>query len=572
MPKISEKILRKFPEIDRISLQLLANRSLLDRNEIDGFLYPDHQKEKYDQDNFSQINKAVETVVRHIKEGNKICIYGDYDADGVTSSALLYELLNTFKANIDIYIPDRVSEGYGLNKKALDQIAAEEVKLIVTVDGGIRNKEEVEYAQKLGLEVIVTDHHTPPDNLSDYPDCIIINPQCKFEKYITKNLAGVGVAYKLAQAMIEKSNLEKDKKEKLTERMFDLVSIGTVADCVALTGENRALVKHGLKILNKTRRRGLIELIKASGLKNGKEIDSWNISFQIAPRLNAAGRMDHANTSFELLVTNDKEKAEQLAGKLNISNVDRQKISDDIFNQVEKQIKSNLNRNILIGVYQLNKNLEHEVWNEGVIGLVAGRLSERYYRPALVITTSEKGYKGSGRSIDEFNIIQALEKCSSYLDKFGGHPSACGFSLKEENIDEFTEKINRVADVELSGKELKSKLQIEAEIELYDINKDLMDQIKLFEPFGEGNPRPKFVVKGVQVIDKITMGADGKHIKFRLKDEEAKFINAIGFGQAEEWKDIKIGDKIDMVFYLDTNEFNGRTEIQLKIIDIKNKI
>lgn len=569
LPNIKEEFVKVFPEISPAILQLLYNRGLTNGQDIDDFFYSDYRQDKFSPFIFSQIEEATASIIKHIKKGDKICVYGDYDADGVTSSALLYEILQIMHAQVDIYIPDRVSEGYGLNKKALEKLADSGNKLIITVDGGIRNKEEVAYAQKLGVEVIITDHHTPPDSPSDYPECIIINPQSHFETYPSKTLAGVGVAYKLAKALIEKSTLPPDDKKRLENQAFDLVAIGTIADCVPLVKENRALVKYGLNMINKTKRIGLIELMKAASLKYGKELDSWNISFQLAPRLNAAGRMDHANTSFELLVTKDKELASKLANRLNESNAERQKISEEIFNQVEAQIKAGLKQNILIGIYQLEDKLQQAVWNEGVIGLVAGKLAEKYYRPALVITTTENGYKGSGRSIEEFNIIKALEQCAPLLEKFGGHPSACGFSLTQENLDDFIRRMQRLADKELKDKNIKPKLKIEASLSLDDINDDLMGYLKLFEPFGEGNQRPKFLIEKIAVADKSTMGTDGRHVKFRLSNGNSRFINAIGFGQAADWQNIRIGDTIDIVSYVDKNEFNGRSETQLRIIDIR---
>lgn len=565
MPKIDNEFINKFPEFSPIVLQLLFNRALIEKEEIGRFLYPLENFSEISPNAFGKMAEAVDLIIKNIKEKNKIVIYGDYDADGVTSSAVLYETLRILKADVSVYIPDRVSEGYGLNIKAIDDIEKMGVGLIVTVDGGIRSNKEVEYAKNLGLEVIITDHHMPPDNDADLPKCLIINPNAKAEKYEFKYLAGVGVAYKVAKAIISSSKLPDEIKEKLTERVLDLVAIGTIADCVKLYGENRLLVKKGLEVLNKKKRVGIKCLVEAAQINGTRPLDSWNVGFQISPRLNAAGRMDHANTAFELLVTEDEEEAKNISMRLNERNSDRQKITEEIMAEVEKQI--NEGDQIIIGICP--ENYENESWKEGVIGLVAGRISEKYYRPALVITRVENGLKGSGRSIDEFNLIEAIEKAGEFLDKFGGHPSACGFSLKEENFKGFSEKIRLLAKEKLDKIDLRPKLKIEAEIKMIDVNEELFHEVEKFSPFGQNNEKPKFACFGVLIVDIMKMGINGQHIKLRLKSDNSRIISAIGFGQTEQWKDLAIGEKIDIVSYIDLNEFNGKKDVQLKIIDIK---
>lgn len=569
LPKISQNFIKTWPHYNILLLQLLFNRGFTEETARQEFLRPDFTADIYSPDSLLEIAAATKLIINHIKQKNKIVIYGDYDADGVAAAVLLFEVIQTLRANVDVYIPDRVSEGYGLNKLALTAIADDGAKLLITVDSAIRNKEEVEFAHNLDLEVIVTDHHTPPEVEQELPDCLIINPKLKKENYPFKNLAGVGVALKLAQKLISASKLAESDKQKLIERALDLVAIGTIADCVSLLGENRALVTRGLEVVNKKKRLGLKELIQVAGLNRGKNIDAWNIGFQIAPRLNAAGRMGHANTSFELLVTRDKKEAEVLAKRLNDSNIDRQRNTDDILAQVQKQLEKRHNDKILIGVYQLDENLEQAVWNEGVIGLVAGKICEKYYKPTLVITSTNDGYKGSGRSIPEFNIISALNECAAWLDKYGGHPLACGFSLNVDKLNGFTERIKTIAARELNNVNLTPKIIIEAEINLADINESLLKMLRQLEPYGEGNARPKFLSRNCLIADKINMGIESQHVKFRLKGKAGNFISALGFSQAERWQDFKIGDKIDIVYYIEVNEFNGRSEIQLKIIDIK---
>ncbi|MBU4375392.1 single-stranded-DNA-specific exonuclease RecJ [Patescibacteria group bacterium] len=593
LPKAEDNLIKQYPDYNRVVLQLLFNRGIIaadsqssqssaerlrrggeesvkggEADDIQEFLSFDYEKYSHDPFLFLLMNEAVDLIIKHIKDGNKIIIYGDYDADGVTASALLFEILTILKAKPEVYIPDRVSEGYGLNNGAIDQLIGDGAKLIITVDGGIRNKQEVDYAKSKGIDIIITDHHPALGGKEDLPDCLIINPVLKHEKYPFKYLAGVGVAFKLAKAIISKSKLNKDIKQKLEEQVLDLAAMGTVADCVRLTGENRIITKQGLESLNKTKRIGLLELIKAAQINENKKLEAWNIGFQIAPRLNAAGRMGHANTAFELLTTKNKDEAITLARRLNDRNIERQKNTEEIFNEVEKQINIKNDDKIIIGVCPLD-NIEDEIWNEGIVGLVAGRICEKYYLPALVITKTKDGYKGSGRSIDELDLIEAVKDCEEFLDKYGGHPAACGFSLAEKNMNGFAKKIKQIAAEKLASIDLMPKIKIEMEIDLDEIDEKIIKDVELFAPFGQRNEKPKFMSGGVLIVDIATMGIGGKHIKFKVKNEKSGIISAIGFSQAEQWQDLRIGDKIDIVYYIELNEFNGRVDVQLKIIDIK---
>ncbi|MDO9399204.1 MAG: single-stranded-DNA-specific exonuclease RecJ [bacterium] len=566
MSVIDDDFIKKNPEYNKIILQLFFNRRLTEKEEIRKFFQIDYN-DLLDPFLFKHMDRAVSLIINHIKAGNKIVIYGDYDADGITASAILVETLTIFKAKVSVYIPDRMKEGYGLNKKAIDELAQAETKLIITVDNGIRNKKEVGYIKELGLDVIITDHHEAPADKNNWPDCLIINPHA--EDYFFKSLAGVGVSFKLAIALIKKSKLTEEQKKRLEERILDLVAVGTVADCVDLIGENRILVSKGLGIINKSSRLGLNELIKVSQSNNfKKEISSWNISWQIAPRINSAGRLDHANTAFRLLITKDQEEAKIIAEKLNIKNSERQKMTEAIVETCKTKIeKEMLDDKILILVSpNLDENEEALGWPEGVIGLVAGKICELYSRPTLVITKMNTEIKGSGRSIEEFNITKAIEQECQYLVKFGGHAQACGFTINNQaDLLKFTIDLKKIAKKQLGKIDLTSKLIIEAELNLLEINDQLVEKLGEFEPFGEGNLRPKFVSFNLTIIDKMTMGADGQHVKF-------KFDNfwAIAFRQAEKWSELKIGDKVDVVYYIEFNEFNGRRTVQMNIIDIKN--
>ncbi|MCX6795239.1 MAG: single-stranded-DNA-specific exonuclease RecJ [Candidatus Falkowbacteria bacterium] len=562
-----------FAENDGLSpvmAQLLYNRGLKNEEEIEAFLDPESGFN--DPFLFKDMEAAVNLLIDKIKAGEKIIVYGDYDADGITAAAVLMETLRILKAKVEVYLPDRVSEGYGLNRDALDQVIAAGAKLVITVDTGIRNKEEVAYAKSKGLQVIITDHHTLPENEEDLPDCLIINPADRRNAYPFRFLAGVGTSFKVASAIVSRSKLSDEQKHYLLERLLDLVAIGTVADMVTLMGENRTLVSRGLEVLNNTKRPGLQELIKVSKLDALRRLESWNIGFQIGPRLNAASRMDHANNAFALLICEDKQKAEVIAKELNTRNGDRQKITETAVGEARAQIDKQFaagEKFFLAAVSDSEK-----IWSEGIIGLVAGKICERYYRPTIVVTHTEDGFKGSGRSIEEFNLIEAIEEAAAsedgLVDKYGGHPMACGFSLlSQEKLDRFVLKLEEISARKLKGINLVPKIKIEAEIPLSAVNEGLLAEISLLSPFGQNNPQPKFSTHGLKIIEAFYMGIDGQHVKFRLADEEGFSLWAISFGGTETYKHCEVGDFVDLAFFAEWNDFNGRREIQLKIIDLK---
>jgi len=554
-------------EINKIILDILRNRySNLD--EIKAFLNNDYEQDIHDPFLFSQMTDVVDLIISHIRKRNKILVYGDYDVDGVTSSVILIDILKLFKANVDYYIPDRVEEGYGLNKKAIDDFSQRGIDLIITVDLGIRNKAEVKQANDLGMDIIITDHHDYPEN-ETLPDCLILNPKLKNEKYPFKFLAGVGVAFKLATALIEKSKIADNLKERLSERLVDLCAIGSIADCVPLFGENRLLVQKGLNLINKKTRLGLQELISISRGKNNnlKEIGTYEVGFQISPRINAAGRMDSALEAVELLLSDDPKKASKLAESLDKKNQERKKVTENIINTVKDSIenedqtyvKTKKNDKIIIGV-----NYD-DSWQEGVIGLVAGRIMEKYYKPVIIITKTKDEYKGSGRSVSDFNIIENIELCKEFLEKYGGHPAACGFSLKENNLDDFLEQIKKFANQQLVGKELIPKLEIDTKINLEDINQALLDDLKKLEPYGSGNSLPIFMSENLVIRDIMFMGNEDQHIKIRFDHG----LWGLRFNILETYKKLYLGAKINLAYTLEENNFNGKKEIILKIRDLE---
>lgn len=595
-PTAPPKFFQSTSGLNVVLAQLLYNRGLTNKTAIDNF-NDDHLDPEltldivgcpelvfYNPFIFKDMDAVVALIIKEVKAGHKIFVYGDYDADGVTASAVLVETLKIFQASVEVYLPDRVTEGYGLNRTAIDQLVEQGAALIITVDTGIRNREEIIYAQSLGLKVIVTDHHVLPEPETELPPCLIINSADKRNNYPWPYLAGAGVAFKVASALIYKATLPLTQKKLILEKVLDLVAVGTIADTVNLMGENRLLVKQGLRLINRGRRVGLNELIKISKISGNKKIESWNIGWQIGPRLNVASRLGHANSAFALLVAEDSAVAAVMASELNQRNQERQKITEDMVSQVEGQINKNNLPPIIIGLAN-----EDQAWNEGVIGLVAGRIAEKYYRPTLIITRiieeagfdSESGqlvptktsFKGSGRSIEEFNLIKALEEVSEYLDKYGGHPMACGFSIKEVGcLEKFQKGISEVAAQKLVGCDLAPKLMIEAELSISEATIELAEIISALAPFGQNNPQPRFISRNLRLDDIVALGYDGQHLKFRVADAAQPLVRgiwAIAFGGAIEYKNFSVNDCIDLAYYLEVNDFNGHREAQLRVLDMR---
>ncbi|HRY82897.1 MAG TPA: single-stranded-DNA-specific exonuclease RecJ [Candidatus Moranbacteria bacterium] len=543
-----------------IVLQLLQNRGLEKIEEIEKYFDFDYEKDLGDPSQISGMEKAVERISKAKEE--KIAIFGDYDADGVSASALIYETLTNlgFK-NIICYIPDRQLEGYGMNENAIDYLQKEKVNLIITVDSGITNVSEVEKAKELGMDVIITDHHHAPEILPKAH--AIINPNIPNSGFIFKDLAGVGVAFKLAQGLYQK--IAPEKKDQL-KWLLDLVALGTIADCVALISENRILVKYGLLVLSKTKRAGFQEIFKVGriDISENNIPDTRKIAFQLAPRINAAGRMDHANAAYKLLIEKEGAVARVLALELESKNQNRQKITSEIFREVQILAENSFKDRKFIFA-------ENEHWPVGILGLVAGKITDEFQKPSMIMQRQEKEFVGSLRSVPEINIVEIIEKCSDMLIKFGGHSQAAGVRVRHENIEKFCEKISKLVEEELAGKEITLNLEMDAEITADDIDWELISDLKKMEPFGMGNEQPVFCVKNMQVVDLKIVGNGSKHLKLALKGEgkSPKIFEAIGFSLAEKFPQIKKDDKIDIVFNLEEDEWNGNKKMQLKLIDIK---
>ena len=546
--KIKE-ISQKF-NISELLATVLVNRNIKTDEEITLFLNPT-RNDFHDPYLMPDMKIAVDRIIKAIDEKEKTMIYGDYDVDGITSITVLSKFLNQCGLNVGYYIPNRLNEGYGLNKKAIKTIADEGYKLIITVDCGISSTEEIDYAYSLGMEVIITDHHEPLDIL---PNALaIIDCKRKDNKYPFNSLAGVGVSFKLIQAIGQRLNLP--EKEYL--KYLDIVCIGTISDIVPLVDENRVIAKLGLMLIKQTKTPGVKALLKATSYK---EVNSTTVSFGIAPRINACGRMGHEKDALELFLTENIVEAEQITEKLNEYNKQRQNIEKRIFEEAIAKIEKNKEnkKNMII--------LGSENWHHGVIGIVSSKITELYYKPSILICFENDNGKGSGRSIPGFDLHEALCLASDYLEKYGGHEMAVGLSLKKKDFKSFKEKLESIAE-NLHTDELTPIIKIDKEITLNDIKIENVKELNLLEPFGESNKTPIFIYRNLK-IDSIRALSEGKHLKLTLKDEN-KIINAIGFNMGKYSEEYLIGDKIDVIGVLEINTFNGIESVQINMKDIR---
>ncbi len=567
------EFIENFPAYSGIILQLLYDRGLDTQEKIDDFFNPDYSQGIHDPFLFLDMRKAVARIETAIKNKEKILIHGDYDADGVTATVVLEKTLSKLGAiGVDFFIPHRDLDGYGLNLKNAENFVAQGINLVITVDCGITNFEAIKFLKEKNIDTIIVDHHLELENLPDA--YAILNCSLKREAYPYKKLAGVGMVFKLAQALfLQQKNSE--QYAAFEKWLLDLVAIGTIGDVSPILGENRTLVKYGLMVLNKTPRKGLQELICIASLSSGEELKGLplgsdlynlnvrNISFQIVPRLNAAGRIDHASLAYNLLTTEDEMTAIALAQDIQNKNIKRQKIAEQMLIEAKKQFDKVSDKNKILIACQEN-------WTPGLVGLVAGKLKDEFFRPVILFAHQKDTYIGSGRSIVEFNITEALQSTSALLERFGGHSQACGLSIKgEKNYQDFLKKITLEAEKKLKNTDLKPAIDIDMEIKLADLNWELYDQLEQFEPFAEANPMPLFLIKKLKIEQIESVGKDSKHLRFYFSQNNLS-RKAISFGTAEEWGSVlKIGDLIDAVVEFGINEWNGNRELQLKVVDIK---
>lgn len=535
--------------ISNLLAKILVNKNLIKKEDIDLFLKPT----RHDFHNpylMPDMALAVDRIIKAINNKEKILIYGDYDVDGITSITVVKNFLLERGANVTQYIPNRLNEGYGLNKDAIKKISDDAVNLIITVDCGISGIEEVDYANSLGLEVIVTDHHEVGEVL---PNAIaVVDAKRKDSTYPFRELAGVGVGFKLIQAIAQR--LELEEKEYL--KYLDIVCIGTISDIVPLVDENRVIAKLGLKLVEVTKNVGLKALLEASGYK---KIDSFTVSFGLAPRINACGRMGKEKEALNLFLTQDENEAKKIALSLNEYNKERQDIEKRIYEDAVNKIeKSEKNKQVLV--------LGSENWHHGVIGIVASKITDLYFKPSILICFEEDEGKGSGRSIPGFDLYESLTNCSENLEKFGGHSMAVGVTLKKENFEKFKEEFEKYAQ-NSNICDIIPIIKIDEEITLEDINIKAVEELNMLEPFGEANKMPLFMYKNLKIHSIRTL-SEGKHIKLTLKDNNF-YIDSIGFNLGHLAEEYQIGDKVDVVGSLEINRFNGRESVQINLKDLR---
>ncbi len=562
--------------ITELMSRLMVNRDILDDEVIRSYINPEFSM-LHNPREMKDMNEASEILIRKIKSGKKIRIIGDYDVDGVISVYILYSALKRCNADVDYEIPDRIRDGYGVNVNIIDKAKEDNVDTILTCDNGISAIEPIKRAKELGMTVIVTDHHDIPfvededgkrTFIRSEADAIL-NPKQKECKYKFKNLCGAGVAFKLIQVLYEELGIEKEEALKFIE----FLAIATVCDVVDLIDENRVFVKKGLEKINKTTNIGLKELLIECEIQD-KKIGVYHLGFIIGPCINASGRLDNAKKGVRLLLSENEQEAVSLAKELVKLNEDRKEMTlNGVEDAIEIVENSKIKNDKVFVIY-----LPHI--HESLAGIIAGRIREKYNVPTFILTKTENGAKGSGRSIEEYNMFEELVKCKDVLDKFGGHPMAAGFSLKEENIDEFRKRLNE--NTTLSEEDLVKKVTIDTVLPLDTITYELINDLGRLEPFGKANPKPLFGEKNINVIKAVILGKNRNVLKLKLKSIKGKVIDAVYFGDIEEFEEnitekygkeqlVKLYDgsyndvKLDFVFYPDINEYNGNITIQAVI-------
>jgi single-stranded-DNA-specific exonuclease len=496
------------------------------------------------------VEEGCGKILEAIEDNKRISIFGDFDVDGIASTALLLIVLRKLGGNIDFYIPHRLEDGYGLNKSGINELKERGTDLIITVDCGINGSEEIEYARELGIDVIVTDHHLPE---KDNPAEIKVNPYLS-ESYPYKELAGVGVAFKLCHGLVKRACIS----ENFLFWNLDLVALGTVADIMPLTGENRVITALGLKIMNKNRRPGIVSLLNNASFKKG-EIQAWHISFLIAPRINALGRLEEAREAVDLLCTYNKSEASSIAAKLEKHNIKRKKIQEKIYKEALNFLKSSIvkeNTGIV---------LSSEDWHEGVIGIVASKIVEEFNRPTILIVEKDEICRGSGRSIPGFNITSSLKELSSFLEEFGGHAQACGISIRKENIDVFKEAFNKEVMKNLKDRVTERELSVDFPLSIGSVDGELVKSLESLAPFGVGNPAPVFAALDIELAN-VPSIVGKNHLKFTAKDAN-KYISCIGFSLGDKIYLLRNSKKISIAYSPFIDQWDGK--VSLKIHEIK---
>ncbi|MBI5563404.1 MAG: single-stranded-DNA-specific exonuclease RecJ [Chloroflexi bacterium] len=547
----------RFPDLPPVVVQILYNRGLTDPAAVTAFIQPDRPTPSDDLFRMAGMTRAVDRIRQAIHAREPIAIYGDYDVDGVTATSLLLQTLTAFGADVRPYIPHRVDEGYGLNIEALEMLKKDGVRLVITVDCGTRSLAEVAHAKTIGLDLIISDHHMPSDQLPDA--YALINPKQPACPYPFKELAGVGLAFKIAQALLIVNRRDDAQKVTLQEDdLLELVALGTVADLAPLLDENRSLVARGLRQLKATTRPGLRALIN---LSRASIIDTTTIGFALGPRLNAAGRLDHALNAYHILMTADAAEADRLALDLDSRNRDRQTLTRELSDKARELILSRADGAALLFAADPD-------FKSGVVGLVASRLTEEFYRPSVVVEQGPIESRGSCRSIPEFHITRALDECGDLFVRHGGHAAAAGFTIETARLAKLSTRLEAIAQRELGGQELMPTLSIDAVVPLHKLKADLFSALQQLEPHGYANPQPIFASKHVSLMEIRTVGADAGHLKLRVSDGSVIF-DAIAFRFGPLVTRFSRGDKIDLAYTFEENEWNGEKRFQLNVKDIK---
>ena len=556
--EFSVQVLADSLNISEILARLLVLRNISNFNDARQFFRPslDFLHDPFLMD---QMERATTRVIQALTENQKVCIYGDYDVDGTCSTALLYMFLKELGANVEFYIPKRLEEGYGLSTSAIDVVRSKGTDLMITVDCGITAIEETEYANSLGMDVIICDHHQPKEEL---PKAIaVLDPLKPGCNYPFKYLSGAGVAFKLAQGVCERIG-----KRDLPLKYLDLVALAGAADIVPLTDENRILVNEGLNQINSNPRSAIKALIEKSGLYPG-QLNSGQVVFTIAPRINAVGRLGDAERAVNLLITNSDKEAIELAEILESENFERRKIDVDTFDEACKQVEDRIDLENELAIVLHNDN-----WHPGVIGIVASRLVEKYYRPTVLLATMDGAAKGSARSISNFNIYEALQKCEDHLIHFGGHQAAAGLAMEVSKVEKFREKFNAIVKESVTEENLFPELAIDSKLKFSEITPKFLRILDQFAPFGPGNLRPVFLTENVEVSNTPRV-VGNNHLLLCVKQKESKKIfDCIGFNMGGHFeKIIQNNSEIDIVFSIDKTIRDGRTFPQFKLKDIKFK-
>ena len=539
--------------LSELTATLLVNRGITDPEAADRFLNPSIA---YLHDPFlmRDMREAVTRIMRAIELKEKILIYGDYDVDGTTSTVILKKALSIIGADVSYYIPERLKDGYGLRDDAMKMAKDSGYHLIISVDTGIRAQQVVEHARSLGLDIIITDHHLPEEGLPRAN--AVLNPKRPDCQYPNKNLAGCGVAFKLAQALLAESG-----HERLTESFIKIAAIGTIADIVPLVGENRVIAKYGLAGLKQPNNHGLRALLEVAGI-GGKTVSCFDVGFRIGPRINAVGRMAGASAAVDLFDAPDLETAMRLAVAMNEQNAARQQIEADILQQVMSKIESDTGlRDSHIAV------IAGEGWHRGVIGIVASKVVDHLYRPAIIISIENGVGHGSGRSIQAFHLLDGLESCSDLFERFGGHSHAAGLAMRADKIDELRERLNKHARSVLTDEDLIPIIQTDYHLPLKLASHETVEEITRLEPFGPGNPQPVFEAHGAQVVSPPRVLKE-KHLKFRVQ-QASRWLDCVWWGAGHRAADLFPGDRVSLAFTLSENTYNNNTQVQLTLRDLK---